>query len=87
MVLILRHFQMSVQELSQNSTISDLLKRACRCNAQLRLRLNCSVTHNWNQGPKMGDVLELIPSTRCKSGGYMRAFHQMFDRHLAISQS
>jgi GTP pyrophosphokinase len=76
---------MSMQESYQNSTILDLLKRACRCNAQLRLRLNCSVIHNWNKGPKMGDVLELIPYTPCKTGGYMREFHQMFVRHLAIS--
>uniref|UniRef100_A0A0A8ZHG3 Uncharacterized protein n=1 Tax=Arundo donax TaxID=35708 RepID=A0A0A8ZHG3_ARUDO len=78
---------MSMQELPQNSTISDLLKRASRYDIQLRLRLNCNVVYDLNQELKMGDVLELILSAPCKSGGYTREFHQMFDHRLAVSQS
>jgi hypothetical protein len=47
-----------------------------------RLRLNCQAVHNWNQELKMGDVLELVPSTPCKPGGYTREFQQMFDHRL-----
>ncbi|XP_062188135.1 probable GTP diphosphokinase RSH2, chloroplastic [Phragmites australis] len=87
LVILLENEKMSVQELPQNSTISDLLKRASSYDIQLRLRLNCHVIHNLNQELKMGDVLELIPLTPCKSGGYTREFHQMFDHRLAVSQS
>ncbi|TVU37948.1 hypothetical protein EJB05_11293, partial [Eragrostis curvula] len=87
LVILLEDEKMSVQEVPQNFTILDLLKRACCYDTQLRLRLNCHVTHNWNQELKMGDVLELIPLTPCKSGGYMRECNQMCDHRLAISQS
>ncbi|GJN11052.1 hypothetical protein PR202_ga29213 [Eleusine coracana subsp. coracana] len=87
LVILLENEKMSVQELPQNSTILDLLRRSCCNDVQLRLRLNYNVTHNWNQELKMGDVVELIPSTPCKSGGYERDFHQMFNHYLAISQS
>jgi hypothetical protein len=46
---------MYVQELPQNFTILYLLKKVCCCDAQLRLRLNCNVTHNWSRVLKMGD--------------------------------
>jgi GTP pyrophosphokinase len=78
---------MSVQELPQNSKILDLLKRASSYDMQLSLRLNSHAVHNLNQELKMGDVLELIPSTPCKSGGYMRELNQMSDHRLAVSQS
>lgn len=87
LVILLENEKMSVQELPQNSTILDLLKRASCYDMQLRLRLNCLLVHNLNQELKMGDVLELIPSTPCKSGGYTRELHQMFDHRLAVSQS
>ncbi|KAK3125673.1 hypothetical protein QOZ80_7BG0608260 [Eleusine coracana subsp. coracana] len=87
LVILLENEKMSVQELPQNSTILDLLRRSCCNDVQLRLRLNYSVTHNWNQELKMGDVVELIPSTPCKSGGYERDFQQIFNHYLAISQS
>jgi hypothetical protein len=51
----------------------------------LKLRLNCQEVYNWNQALKMGDVLELIPSTPCKSGSYTREFYQMFDHRLPVS--
>jgi hypothetical protein len=78
---------MSVQELPQKSKILDLLKRASSYDMQLSLRLNCHAVHNLNQELKMGDVLELIPSTPCKSGSYMRGFHQISDHRLAVSPS
>ncbi|CAL5085566.1 unnamed protein product [Urochloa decumbens] len=87
LVILLENEKMSVQELPKNSTISDLLKRSANYGMPLRLRLNCQVVHNWNQELKMGDVLELIPSTPCKYGSHTRDFHQMFDHRLAVSQS
>ncbi|CAL5071814.1 unnamed protein product [Urochloa decumbens] len=87
LVILLENEKMSVQELPKNSTISDLLKRSSNYGMPLRLRLNCQVVHNWNQELKMGDVLELIPSTPCKYGSHTREFHQMFDHRLAVSQS
>ncbi|OEL21911.1 putative GTP diphosphokinase RSH3, chloroplastic [Dichanthelium oligosanthes] len=86
LVILLENEKMSVQELPKNSTISDLLKRSSNYSMPLRLRLNCQAVHNWNQELKMGDVLELIPSTPCKSGIYTRELHQMFDHRLAVSQ-
>jgi len=79
--------QMSVQEIPQHWTIVDLLNRSSNSGMPLRLRLNSHVVHNWNQELKMGDVLELIPSTPCKCRGYTREFHQKFDHRLAVSQS
>uniref|UniRef100_A0ACD5WUI0 Uncharacterized protein n=1 Tax=Avena sativa TaxID=4498 RepID=A0ACD5WUI0_AVESA len=87
LVILLEDEKMSVQELPQNSKILDLLKRASSYDMQLSMRLNCHAVHNLNQELKMGDVLELIPSTPCNSGGYMREFHQMSDHRLAVSQS
>ncbi|CAM0906720.1 unnamed protein product [Alopecurus aequalis] len=87
LVILLENEKMSVQELPQNSKILDLLKRASCYDMHLNLRLNCHAVHNLNQELKMGDVLELIPSTPCKPGGYMREFHQMSDHRLAVSQS
>jgi hypothetical protein len=76
---------MSVQELPKNSTVSDLLKRSSNYGVPLKLRLNCQEVYNWNQALKMGDVLELIPSTPCKSGSYTREFYQMFDHRVPVS--
>ncbi|KAM3364790.1 hypothetical protein ACQJBY_014883 [Aegilops geniculata] len=87
LVILLENEKMSVQELPQNSKILDLLKRASSYDMQLSLRLNSHAVHNLNQELKMGDVLELIPSTPCKSGGYMRELNQMSDHRLAVSQS
>ncbi|KAM3384334.1 hypothetical protein ACQJBY_008786 [Aegilops geniculata] len=87
LVILLENEKMSVQELPQNSKILDLLKRASSYDMQLSLRLNSHAVHNLNQELKMGDVLELIPSTPCKSGGYMREFNHMSDHRLAVSQS
>ncbi|KAF0908166.1 hypothetical protein E2562_022966 [Oryza meyeriana var. granulata] len=87
LVILLENEKMSVQEFPQNSTILDLLKRASSYDMQLRLRLNCHVVHNLNQELKMGDVVELIPSTPCKPGGYAREFHQMYDNRLTVSRS
>ena len=78
---------MLVQEIPQHWTIVDLLNRSSNSGMPLRLRLNCHVVHNWNQELKMGDVLELVPSTPCKCRGYTREFHQNFDQCLAVSQS
>ncbi|CAO1939458.1 unnamed protein product [Urochloa humidicola] len=87
LVILLENEKMSVQELPKNSTISDVLKRSSNYGMPLRLRLNCQVVRNWNQELKMGDVLELIPSSPCKYGSHTREFHQMFDHRLAVSQS
>ncbi|KAF7000109.1 hypothetical protein CFC21_016057 [Triticum aestivum] len=87
LVILLENEKMSVQELPQNSKILDLLKRASSYDMQLSLRLNSHAVHNLHQELKMGDVLELIPSTPCKSGGYMRELNQMSDHRLAVSQS
>ncbi|KAL5198872.1 hypothetical protein ABZP36_002384 [Zizania latifolia] len=86
LVILLENEKMSVQELPQNSTILDLLKRASSYDMQLRLRLNCHVVHNLNQELKMGDVVELIPSTSCP-GGYAREFQRRYDHRLAVSPS
>jgi len=87
LVILLENEKMSVQELPQNSTILDLLKRSSNYGMPLRLGLNCQAVHDWNQELKMGDVLELIPSAPCKPGSYTREFQQMFDHRLAVSQS
>ncbi|CAN6168785.1 unnamed protein product [Urochloa humidicola] len=87
LVILLENEKMSVQELPKNSTILDLLKRSSNYGTPLKLRLNCQVVHNWNQELKMGDVLELIPSTPCKYRTHTREFHQMFDHRLAVPQS
>lgn len=87
LVILLENEKMSVQEIPQNWTILDLLKRSSNYGMPLRLRLNCHAVHNWNQELKMGDVLELIPSTPCKSRGHTRELHQKFDHRLAVSQS
>ncbi|XP_066398018.1 probable GTP diphosphokinase RSH3, chloroplastic [Miscanthus floridulus] len=87
LVILLENEKMSVQEIPQHWTIVDLLNRSSNSGMPLRLRLNSHVVHNWNQELKMGDVLELIPSTPCKCRGYTREFHQKFDHRLAVSQS
>ncbi|KAF8679315.1 hypothetical protein HU200_046099 [Digitaria exilis] len=87
LVILLENEKMSVQELPQNSTVWDLLKRSSNYGMPLRLRLNCQAVHTWSQELQMGDVLELIPSTPCKSRSYTKEFHEMFDHRLAVSQS
>nr|CAB3454938.1 unnamed protein product [Digitaria exilis] len=86
LVILLENEKMSVQEFAQNSTVWDLLKRSSNYGMPLRLRLNCQAVHSWSQELKMGDVLELIPSTPCKSRSYTKEFHEMFDHRLAVSQ-
>lgn len=43
------------------------------------------LVHNAYNLAKMDDMLELIPSTPCKYGGYMREFNQMSDHCLEVS--
>ncbi|ONM59575.1 putative GTP diphosphokinase RSH2 chloroplastic [Zea mays] len=87
LVILLENEKMSVQEIPQNWTILDLLKRSSNYGMPVEAEAELPCRPQLEPGAKMADVLELIPSTPCKSRGHTRELHQKFDHRLAVSQS
>lgn len=97
-VIVIENEKMTVQEFPENSTVSDLLRRAgpgssrwsmysIPAKEELRPRLNQTPVSDLKCKLKMGDVVELTPAIPDKSlTEYREEIQRMYDRGLAFSR-